>query len=163
MGAAAAVVIIALVGAVIFLVSRPQEQAVKEEEGKRSVVVSQDNVEEVIQQMEEQEFVEPGYYTVSMNNEWHFATGDAVSENAFVENVVNNTNDVYFDIVMEDNEDEVIYRSPVLQRGAKLQDIALDKTLDEGSYNCVCIYHLVDENQETVSTLRVTLTVTVGA
>lgn len=154
----AIVVIVALIGVVVFLVSG---QGADNQEEKRNVVVTPDNVDEVLENMTNAEFTEPGYYTVTMTNEWHFATGDAVSEDAYVENVAENTNDVYFDIVMEDDEDNVIYKSPVIPRGSRLENIALDTVLDAGTYNCVMIYHLVDDEQNTVSTLRVTVAVVV--
>jgi hypothetical protein len=118
-------------------------------------------VDEILSDMENAEVVEPGYYTATMTNDWHFATGNAVSEDAYVENVTENTNDVYFDVVLAEDEDNVIYKSPIIPRGSRLENIALDTDLDAGTYNCVLIYHLVDEEQNTVSTLRVTVTITV--
>lgn len=149
------VVIVVLVGVIVWLVTRG------EDEEKRNVVVTPDNVDEVIEQMSEAKYTEPGYYEVSMTNEWHFANGGAVSEDAYVENVANNTNDVYFDVVLAEDEDNVIYKSPVIPRGSSLEEIALDKELEAGVYDCVMIYHLVDEDQNTISTLRVTVTITI--
>jgi hypothetical protein len=42
-----------------------------------------------------------------------------------------------------------------------MDNIQLDTPLDAGTYDCVMIYHLVDEDQNTVSELRVGLTITV--
>lgn len=152
------VVIIALLGVVIFLlVGRG-----KEEPEKRNVVVTKDNVDEVVEEMDNQEYIEPGYYEASMNTTWTFATGSDVSEDAYVANVEGNTNDVYFDVVLAEDEDQVIYKSPVLPRGSELENIALDTPLDAGTYNCVCIYHLIDEEQKTVSTVRVGITIVVN-
>ncbi len=131
------------------------------EEERRNVVVTPDNVEEVIQQMEEEEYVAPGYYTVTMNFDWHFAAGDAVSEDAYVENAVGNTNAVYLDLFLAEDEENAIYKSPVIPVGSSLEDIALDTPLSAGTYDCVAVYHLVDDDQNTISTLRVTVTVTV--
>ena len=150
-----AVVIVALIGVIVYLVIP------KETEEKRNVVVTQDNVEEVIEQMETAEAVEPGYYTVTMNNTWHFADGSAASEDAHVENVVGNTNDVYFDLFLASDEENAIYKSPVIPRGGVLEEIALDKPLEAGTYDCVMIYHLIDEDQNTISTLRVTVTLVI--
>lgn len=133
----------------------------KKEEVQRNVVVTKDNVDEVIDNMLEEEYIEPGYYSASMSTEWHFETGDSISEDAYVENLVENTNDVYFDVFLTENEDEPILKSPILPRGSQLEDIALDKVLSAGTYECVMVYHLVDEEQNTVSTLRVGLTIVV--
>lgn len=147
------VVILVLVGVIAFLLLR------KPEEERRNVVVTPDNVEEVIAQMEDDDFVEPGYYTVTMNYDWHFVSGDAVSSDAYVENMTENTNDVYLDLFLASDEENAIYKSPVIPVGSSLRDIALDTELDAGTYDCVAVYHLVDEEQNTISTLRVTVTV----
>ncbi|SHI69655.1 hypothetical protein [Pseudobutyrivibrio xylanivorans] len=152
------VVIVALLGVVIFLLVGKD----KEEPERRNVVVTQDNVDEVVEEMDNQEYIEPGYYEASMNTTWTFATGSDVSEDAYVANVEGNTNDVYFDVVLAEDEDQVIYKSPVLPRGSELENIALDTPLDAGTYNCVCIYHLIDEEQKTVSTVRVGITIVVN-
>ena len=137
---ACVVVIILLLMIILFLFFWKQ----KDEEPKRNVVITPDNVEAVIDEMVTQEFVEPGYYSVSMTNTWHFATGDAVSEDAFVE-----------------NKETPILQSPVIPRGAEFDSIALDTFLEAGTYDCVMVYHLVDDDQNTVSTLRVGITIIV--
>lgn len=161
------IVIIALLGVIIVLLLRRggnEEAAANSATSgslRRSVVVSQQNAEQVVEDLLAQEYVEPGYYTVSMNNVWNFATGDSVSEDAFVANLQKNTNDVYFDVFIEGDEENAIYMSPVLPRGSELDSIKLDKVLEAGTYNCVMIYHLVDENQDTLSTLRVGMTIVI--
>lgn len=149
------VVILVLVGVILYLLLR------KPEEEQRNVVVTPDNVEDVLKQMEDEDFVDPGYYTVTMSYDWHFATGDAVSSDAYVENMAENTNAVYFDLFLASDEENAIYKSPVIPVGSSLQDIALDQKLDAGTYDCVAVYHLVDDDQNTISTLRVTVTVIV--
>ena len=56
-------IIVLLAGLVYFL------GLSKEEEEKRNVVVNEDNVESVMEQMAEEDYVEPGYYTVSMDTD----------------------------------------------------------------------------------------------
>ena len=131
------------------------------EKERRNEVITPDNVEEMIQQMEEEEYVAPGYYTVTMNYDWHFETGDAISSNAYVENALENINAVYLDLFLAEDEEKAIYESPVIPVGSSLTDIALDTPLDAGTYDCVAVYHLVDDDQNTISTLRVTVTVIV--
>lgn len=152
-----AAVIVVLLAAVIYLLMSRKE----EEPEKRNVVVNRDNVEDVVDGMLNREYVEPGYYSASMTTTWHFSTGDAVSEDAYVANLEENTNDVYFDIFLEENEEEAIYKSPILPRGSELGSIALDKPLSAGTYDCVMIYHLIDEDMNTLSTLRVGFTIIV--
>ena len=153
------VVIIALLGVIIFLLVGK-----KEEPEKRSVVLNKDNADEVIEEMvknAEEETLPITYYETTMSTEWHFKNGSATSEDAYVANSTANSTDVYFDIVLSDDEENVIYKSPVIPRGGELENIALDKVLDKGDYDCVCIYHLVDEDQKTLSTLRVTLKISI--
>ncbi len=159
-----AAVIIALLGIIIFLLASRKEEK-EETPERRNVIVNESNAESVAEQMAEegQEYVEPGYYTVSMNTDWHFTKGDAVSDDAWVDNLAENTNDVYFDVFLLENEDEAIYQSPVIPRGGYLEQIALDKPLSKGKYDCVIVYHLVDDEQETISTLRVAFTITVDS
>ncbi len=152
-------VIVGLLATVIvLLVGNRKTESVSE---KRNVVVSDKNVEQVVQGLAQEEYVEPGYYETSMATTWNFSNGSAISDNAYVRNVAGNTNDVYLDVSLADN-DEVIYKSPVIPRGETLTGIALDKELEAGTYDCVATYHLVDEEQNTVSTLMVAITIVVG-
>ena len=105
----------------------------KDEIEKRNVVVNPKNAEEIAEQMINEDYVEAGYYTVSMDTNWHFDKGDAVSDNARVN----------------------------IPRGGYLEKIALDQPLSKGTYDCIIVYHLVNEEQETISTLRVSFTITV--
>lgn len=155
-GIIALVIIAVLVGVIVFLL-KPQE------EEKRNVIVTPENVEEVVEEVESEaaKFVPPGYFKVTMENVWHFASGDQISEDAIVVNVEENTHDVYFDIVLAEDEGHTIYKSPVIPRGGRLEQIALDEVLSAGTYDCVLIYYLVDEEQDVVSTLRVALTIVI--
>lgn len=148
------VIIAILVGVIVALLH-------KKEEPKRNVVVTEENAEEVAAQMAEEDYTEPGYYTVNMATEWHFSKGDAVSSDARVDNVVGNTNPVYFDLFADGDEEEPVYSSPVIPVGSFLENIALEKPLEKGTHDCVVVYHLVDDDQETISTLRVAIKVTV--
>jgi len=160
-GVIAIVVVAALVGVIIFLLVK--QQAPKKED-KRQVLVTEDNVEEVVQELEEREEIEmnrPGYYTVTMYTTWHFLNGSEPSYDAYVINAENNTNDVYFDIVLDEDESQVLYSSPIIPIGGRLDDIKLDRVLSAGTYNTVCIYHLVDEDQNVLSELRIALTLVI--
>ena len=123
----AAIIIVLLVVIIILLLQ-------KKEEPKRNVVVNEKNAEEVVAQMAATDYTEPGYYTVNMATEWHFSKGDAVSEDARVDNVARNTNPVYFDVFLKDDEEEPIYSSPVIPVGSYLENIALEKILEAGNF-----------------------------
>jgi hypothetical protein len=158
------VVIIALLVTVIVLLTQGKEDAKAgqgPEQEKRATVVTKDNAEQVVEEMGNQEYIQPGYYNAQMTNEWHFANGSATSEDAYVANDKGNTNDVFFDIVLAEDESKVIYKSPVIPRGGELDGIKLDEVLSAGTYDCVMIYHLVDSEQNTISTVRVGITIIV--
>lgn len=156
------VVIIALLATVIVLLLRGKEEEEKEPLSKRNTVVTKENVDEVVEQLAEEPYVPPGYYTSRMTTTWNFSTGDAVSEDAYVANVTQNTNDVYFDVVLEEDESKVLYKSPIIPRGSELDGIKLDTKLSKGEYPAVVIYNLVDGEQNTVSTLRVGIKIIVA-
>lgn len=147
-----------LVGAVAFLGQDGKTD--DKPDDKRNVVINKENLEEVLNEMEKSEFVPIGSYQATMSSDWVFADGKAASDNAYVENVVNNTHAVYFDVMLSDTR-ERIYASPVLPIGSHLEAITLDKDLDAGTYDCILEYHLVDDEQNTVSTVSFTLTIIV--
>jgi heme/copper-type cytochrome/quinol oxidase subunit 2 len=169
--AVAVVIIAGLATTVIILLNKkeapggsdPVVASTTQEPEKRDVLVTEDNVSEVVQQMEDElkEYVPMGYYTASMNYTWHFKTGDSASYDARVRNVDTNTNPVYFDLLMADDESHVIYMSPIIPLGAELNKFSLDEDLDEGTYDCILVYHLVDDDQNTISTVRYKISVIV--
>jgi len=155
----AIVVVAVLVGVIFFLLT-----AQNKSDEKRQVLVTEDNVGQVIEEIaqeDEQRENAPGYYTVTMYTEWHFKSGDEPSYDSYVENKEQNTNDVYFDIVMAEDENDVIYKSPIIPRGSSIDSIKLDKVLEPGSYDTICIYNLVDDNQQSLSQVRINLKIIV--
>ncbi len=160
----AALIIIALLAVIAVLLLKGKEEPVEEKRdgvAARGVVANQSNAEQVVEDMVLTPYVEPGYYEASMTNVWHFADSNSVSEDAYVANVEGNTNDVYFDVFLASDEENAIIESPIIPRGAEFEEIKLNKELDAGTYDCVMIYHLIDENQKTISTLRVGITIVV--
>lgn len=131
----------------------------KDDPPKRDVVVNEDNVDDILTELEGSN---PGTYQVVMNSTWHFKDGAAHSDNAYVENSKENTNPVYFDVTRSDT-DETIFESPIIPVGNYLEKITLDKKLSAGTYDCVATYHLLDEKEETVSTVRVALTIIIDS
>lgn len=160
------VIILLLVVIIVLLLSRNSNTGKEEvQEEKRSVVITEDNAADAIKEMveakDEEVTPETSYYSATMNYEWRFPTGDSPSSNAYVENNTDNSTPVYFDLFLAEDENEAIYNSPVIPVGSSLSGFSLSKKLDAGSYDCVCVYHLVDDEQNTLSTLRVKVTVIV--
>ena len=164
-----AVVIIAfLLGVIVSMMGRTGAQQGEEnikgnetENDKRPVLITEDNISEIFSQAEPEEQKEvPLRYQVTMNSTWEFEDGKAVSSNAYVANSTNNETPVYFDVVRNDTE-EVIYRSPVIPVGEHLDSVTLDTDLDVGSYECTLTYHLIDDDQNTLTTVNMWLMVNV--
>jgi len=158
-------VIVALVGVIVALVMnmnrQPQIVVQEPEPEQRATLVTEDNVQEMVEEMmQEPEVAIPQYYSVSMNMTWNFPDGASESTNAYVENAEENDTPVYFDVIRSDTE-ETIYQSPVIPLGGVLRNFKLDTDLDAGTYDCVCVYHLIDENQRTLTTLNMAMTVIV--
>lgn len=152
-----AVVIIILLGLVIYLMLNKEK---KEEPIRRNIVVNDKNVDKVIEQLGE-ERTAPGSYEVTMNTTWNFPSGDAASENAYVKNAEANTNSVYFDVTLEETG-ETIFESPIIPVGSWLDNITLDSVLEDGIYDCVITYHLLDEEEQSISTVKLTLKIVIG-
>jgi len=132
-----------------------------EEPEEKKKVVTADTADEVVSEMmSPDEGNIPQEYTVTQNSEWTFADGKSESDNAYVENAKENQTDVYFDLIV-DETGEVVYSSPVLERGAVLENFKLDTPLEAGEYDCTVQYHLVDEDQNTLTTTNVGTTVKV--
>lgn len=132
----------------------------KSKTNQKNVVVTPDNVEEILSDMQDQQ-AKAGTYEVTMNTTWDFEDGDSASSNAYVENSTANTNDVYFEIVRSDTN-ETIFTSPTIPVGSHLENITLDKVLEKGTYACMLTYYLLDDEGNTTSKLNLKLTIHVN-
>lgn len=150
------VVLLIAVVAIVLILVKPSNGT-----EKRNAVVTPDNVDEVLADMQDNQKTQAGQYEVTMNTSWEFENGGAASSNAYVENSTSNTNDVYFDIVRSDTG-ETIYKSPTIPVGSHLEGITLDTELEAGSYSCVLTYHLLDDEGEPISKLNINLDITVN-
>jgi hypothetical protein len=155
-GALALVVIIALIGVIVFLLNRPKEEpTIQETPDGRGVVVTKDNVNEVFNS----EPVADGLYETAMNVDWDFQNWQSGSDNAYIENSTSNSRTVYFDLNLKDTQ-KLIYSSPYIPVGSVLtgDNIKLTEKLEKGDYEAVVTYHLVDDNNEEISTVSVNVT-----
>jgi flagellar basal body-associated protein FliL len=143
------VVIIMLIAIILYLVFQKDKGDAKD---TRPTVVTKDNVDDVIDSMNST--VKDGSYEVTMNTEWIF---NKKSSNAYVENSTYNTRTVYFDVNLADSG-KLVYSSPYIPVGEKIQGFSLDSKLKPGKYNAIVTYHLVDDNKKEVSKLSITVT-----
>lgn len=152
------IVVVGLTGCIAFLLLHNGKKSTKEVESRRENVVNEDNIGDVIEQLDRNGNVLPGNYEATMNGTWKFADGKTASYNAYVENAANNTNAVYFDVMLSDTG-ETIYESPVLPLGSHIDGIKLNTELSAGTYDAILIYHLIDDDQNTLSTVNFGITI----
>lgn len=126
-----------------------------------NVVVTENNIEEILEQMNETDYTPVGSYEVNMNFKWTFADGSSASSDAYVGNSVNNQNTVYCDIVLASDMEHMIYKSPFMEVGTHLESITLDEDLPAGDYDCVMTYHLVDGKMQDISEVSVGLSISI--
>lgn len=143
-------------GVIIFLLTRPKPEPEKKPTGGRGTVITEENVSSVEAEVAEKETAGDDLYVTSMSIDWHF--NGSSSTDAYVANAVENTRTVYFDLYLVDTG-EIIYSSPYIPVGEELNGVTLDKTLDPGTYDTILVYHLVDDDENELSTLSIALTI----
>ena len=147
---ATAIVIVGLVATIVYLLAQKDNEVDKKVH--RPTVATEDNINEVVKAMDEP--VPDGSYEITMNTKWKFNGNDS---DAYVANSTNNTRTVYFDVTLADTGD-LVYSSPFIPVGKQIQGFTLDEKLDPGMYDGIVTYHLVDDDEEEVSHLSVTVT-----
>ncbi len=149
------IIIIISLGIIIYLLLNKTDA-----NEKRNIVVNEKNAETTVSEMADNEKIAPGYYELTMNFTWDFDNGTAISENAYIKNAETNDNAVYVDVTLSDTN-EIIYASPIIPVGSYLDNISLDSDLNAGTYDCVATYHLLDEANNSISTVRVNLSIVI--
>lgn len=156
---AVVVIIAVLIGIICFLALRKEPE---QESREYNRVVTPDNIEEIISQLDASDYTPVGSYEVLMNTNWVFPDAASPSTNAYVENSINNRNTVFFTIALKSDRDTNIYDSPFLAPGSYMEAIQLDTELPEGRYDAVLTYHLVDESEKEISHVSVSITLAIG-
>lgn len=124
-----------------------------------NLVVTPDNIEEL--KAANHATVAAGSYDVSMNSTWTFANARSASSNAFVQNILTNSNTVKFTVERKD-KGNIIYTSPYIPVGSSLSNIKLeDESMGKGTYPCVVTYHLVDSEYRELSTVKINISVVI--
>lgn len=84
-------------------------------------------------------------FTTDMNMIWAFPSGSTVSSNAEIGNSSSNLYECYFEVYLDDEEQTLLYSSPVLPVGKQLDQLKLNQVLPDGTYDAVCTYHILDD------------------
>ncbi len=124
--------VIAALGAVIFLLlnKKPPERDISEG------LVVDDNIDQK---------AADARFTTDMNMIWTFPSGSKVSNNAEIGNSASNLYDCYFEVYLDDEEQTLLYSSPVLPVGKQLDKLELNQTLPDGTYDATCTYYILDD------------------
>lgn len=150
------VIILALVVLIIHLSKQPlQSNREEETTKKKDLIITEENVNSIREELNNPTSGEaPPTYDVKMNAEWYFQDGRSKSKNAAVSNAETNQNVVYFDVILQDTE-EVIYSSPYVSVGATVKQFQLDKDLEQGTYDAICKYYILNDEMESMCTVSV--------
>lgn len=149
-------VILVAVAAAVLVVSGVLLSSVFGEGEKANVVVTPDNVQDVIAELDEKDIIPVGSYEVNMNNVWTFPDSRSASTDAYIGNSISNSSTVYFTIALKDTTED-IYTSPYLPVGSHLENVNLNCDLVAGTYDAVLTYHLVDSDYQELSYVSVGL------
>lgn len=136
---AAAVVLLAVIasmGAVIYSLMNKKEEPAARERAVSAGLVVDDNIDQK---------AADARFTTDMNMIWTFPSGSAVSNNAVIGNSGSNLYECYFEVYLDDEEQTLLYSSPVLPVGKRLERLELDEALPDGDYDAICTYHLLDD------------------
>lgn len=125
-------------------------------EKEPNVVVTPDNVEDMVAQIQDEDRTPIGSFEVNMNTTWTFPNSHSASTDAYIANSVYNTNTVYFTIALS-GSDEDIYTSPYIPVGSMMENITLNCNWPAGTYDTVLTYHLVNDEYADVSQVSVAL------
>ena len=99
------------------------------------------------------------HFTTSMNTHWIFPNGSTqASSNATVGNSTFNYYTVYFDVFLIETG-ELLYASPFMPVGARVEGFALEVELPPGSHNAIAIFHLVDDDFEEISDVSINIAI----
>lgn len=149
-------VILVAIAAVVLVVGGVLLASVFGEDEKPNVVVTPDNVQDMIAELDEHERTPIGSYEANMTNSWTFPNSHSASTDAYIGNSINNQHTVYFTIALKDSEED-IYTSPYIPVGSRMENITLNCDLPAGTHSAVLTYHLVDDDYKELSHVSVGL------
>lgn len=98
-------------------------------------------------------------FTTDMNMIWTFPSGSDTSNNAIIGNSSSNLYECYFEVYLDDEEQTLLYSSPVLPTGKRLDKLKLNQVLPDGSYDAICTYHILDDEDPDIELGNVSFSV----
>lgn len=130
--------VIAVLGLIIYKLLNKEEETRSRLPSKGLIVDEQEPTPDI------------GLFTTDMNMIWTFPEGELTSEDAVIGNSSENKYDTYFEVYLEDDEETLLYSSPIIPVGKRLDKLKLDKGLPAGQYEALCTFHLLDSEEKEV-------------
>lgn len=131
------VVVIGVLGGIIFqLMNKPEETTRQDRRISEGLAVGNE---------ESNSKASDARFTTDMNMVWTFPSGSPISNNAIIGNSPSNLYECYFEVYLNDEEQTLLYSSPVLPVGTRLDQLELDQALPDGDYEATCTFHLLDD------------------
>lgn len=107
---------------------------------------------------EEEEETDPTF-TTDMNMTWRFPSGGRKSENAVIGNSSENKYPTYFELYLDNEEQTLLYSSPIIPVGKRLGELEINETLPDGIYVGVCTFHIMSNKDQDKELSRVSFEV----
>lgn len=142
------IVVIAVLGVIIYKLLHKEEEPLNRTASEGLIVG------------DAEEEGEAGTFTTDMNMIWMFPSGKRTSVNAQIGNSEFNEHDVYFEVYLDDEDQTLLYSSPVLPVGKRLKKLKLDKVLEDGEHEALCTFHLLDDKDPDKELSKVSFNVT---
>lgn len=90
--------------------------------------------------------VEQGMFNVFMNTNVVFKDGNSKG-NMMIQNIDTNVYPMYVEIY---NNDNLLYKSDIIDPGYKIEEAKLDTVLSKGTYDCTAYFYVTDSNKQEV-------------
>ena len=150
--------LLTILGMLVYRLSLKRENV---NTAEANMIVTPDNSDEALNAVGNSRWMADGSFETSMTTNWHFSDAEEMSEDAYVQNVFNNTNDIRFEVALTEEPEHTIYKSPVIPRGSYLENIVLDEPLSAGKHDSILTYYLLDNEKNVVSSLEVNISIVV--
>lgn len=129
-------IVIAMLGIVIYQLMNKEEAEPRTERAVSEGLVVGDSVDRKVSEAR---------FTTDMNMIWTFPSGSDTSNNAQIGNSASNRYECYFEVYLDNEEQTLLYSSPVLPVGKRIETLKLNQGLPDGTYEAICTYHLLDD------------------
>lgn len=145
------VVVIAVAVGLFVSLNKDKTPEPTEMQGEGSVVIN--NEEDLADALPS----DNNMFYISMNTNWTFPDSETESVDAVLGNSELNPTDMFVTVMLPDGTE--LYRSPQIPPGANVEGIKLNQKLNPGTYEAICVHHVLyeDGTEETQVNMGVNL------